>query len=47
MNYIKAIEKSYLNSQKDKILDFSREMYKIWEITKEKLEEVYFYNFIR
>lgn len=47
MNYIKVIEKNYLKNQKEKILYLSRELYFNWDITKEKLEDVYFYNFIR
>ena len=41
------LEKQYLKEQKENILDFWREMFNIWEITKDKLQEVYFYNFIK
>lgn len=43
MNYIKVIEKIYLRNQKEKILDFWRELYKTWEINLEQLKETYFY----
>jgi hypothetical protein len=40
-------KQTYLNWQKEKILNFSRELYKSWDITKENLEDVYYYNFIK
>jgi hypothetical protein len=39
-------ELRYLEQQKEKILVFAREIYNLWEITRTKLDEVYFYNFI-
>ena len=40
-------EERYLQQQKEKILDFARDIYYIWEITREQFENVYFYNFIK
>ena len=37
---------SYLKEQKEKILDFARELESVWEITEETLRDTYFYNFI-
>jgi len=37
--------KTYISKQKEKILDFAREEFRSWNITKQKLEEVYFYNY--
>jgi len=39
--------KTYKKQQKEKILDFAREMRDSWEISQEKFLEVYFYNFIK
>lgn len=40
-------EKRYLKQQKEKILDFARDLLNTWEITKQQLEELYFYNFVK
>ena len=33
--------------EKEKILEFARELYSNWEITKQQLEDTYFHNFIK
>lgn len=38
--------KTYLNEQKEKILDFARDLKKSWDITQEDLENTYFALFI-
>jgi hypothetical protein len=38
--------KTYKLKEKEKILSFAREQFNNWEITKEQLQEVYYYNFI-
>ena len=38
--------KKYLNSQKEKILEFARDEYKEKRISEKQLQEVYFKNFI-
>jgi hypothetical protein len=42
---LKKYEKLYLQQQSEKILDFARQMYNIWEITLEQLQDTYFYQF--
>ena len=39
--------KEYLKEQNKKILDFARDECEQWNITAQKLTEVYFYNYIR
>lgn len=41
------MEKQYLLNNKERILNFSRELWLKWELTKEQLNEVYFYNFVK
>lgn len=40
-------ENEYIKTQKEKILDFAREVYLLWEITEKQLEEVYFNHFVK
>ena len=40
-------EKLYISKQKEKILNFAREEFKAWNITKKQLEDVYFYNYFK
>ena len=47
MNNLKTLEKNYLNSQKEKILDFTRECYLKNEITEEQMNDTYFNLFIK
>ena len=37
---------NYLKQQREKILDFAREEYKLWNIDKQTLQDTYFYNFV-
>ena len=41
------MKEQYLKEQKEKILDFAREQWITWEISKETLNDTYYYNFIK
>jgi len=41
------MKNQYLTEQKNKILEFARDEYHKWNISAEKLREVYYHNFIK
>jgi len=41
------MKEKYLKQQANKILDFARELYQSWNITKKQLNETYYHNFYK